>query len=365
MFAEAGQVHHEGGGLKHARAQGVGNGDVAGVDGLHEAGDAEVGVGAEFELVAEVIILAAEDDIDGFEAFERFEEDAVVADGEVAALDEGVAEIAGEVGVLEVGFVVGAGGEQDDAGVVAVVGGEGFEGVAQGAEEGGKAADAAVTEDIGEGAGDDDAVFEGVAGAGGCLGAVADDPEGAVGGASDVGGVEVEPAVVGDVGSVEWAEEAAMGEDEFGGEESVVDQALGAVEVGDDGVEEAGALGEGAFDPVPFGSAEDEGDGVEVPGAVHAGGVAVDVVGDAVVVDELFGGLPAALELCGAKVVEEVDEHLPVGADGAVAFFHFVEDGSGGDVGFAEAVGYAAGGRRREGWLCRKRPCHPEQRLGS
>ncbi len=142
----------------------------------------------------------------------------VVADGEVAAFDEGVAEVSGEVGVLEIGFVVGAGGEEDDAGVVAILWGERFEGFAHGAEEGGEALDAAIAEDVGERAGDDDAVFEGVARAGGGLGAVADDPELAVGGAADVGGVKMEPASGGDFGAVKsgrrnprWAKRISAG----------------------------------------------------------------------------------------------------------------------------------------------------------
>ena len=82
---------------------------------IDEAGDAEEGVAAEFERVAEVVVDAAQDDVDLLEAADGFEVDAAVADGEVGAFDEGEAEVFGEVGVLEVGLVVRAGGEQDDA----------------------------------------------------------------------------------------------------------------------------------------------------------------------------------------------------------------------------------------------------------
>ncbi len=114
-----------------------------------------------------------------------------------------------------------------------------------------------------------------------------------------------------------------MGEENFSGKEAFVQEALRAVEIGEDEVEEAGALGEAGLERGPIVGIEDEGDGVEIPGAVHAGGVAVDVVGDAVVVDELAGGVPAASEFAGAEVVEEIDEHLPVAANGTVGLLPF------------------------------------------
>ncbi len=74
IFAEAWEEHHECGGFEHSGAEGIGDGDGAGVDGLDEAGDAEGGIGAKFEGVAEFVILASEDDIDALETAEGFED---------------------------------------------------------------------------------------------------------------------------------------------------------------------------------------------------------------------------------------------------------------------------------------------------
>ena len=243
VLAEAREEHEEGGGFEHAGAEGVGNGDVAGVDGLNESGDAEGGVAAEFEGVAEVIILAAEDDVDLLEAAERFQENVVVADGEVGAFHECEAQVAGEVGVFEIGFVERPGGEEDDAGGFVVVRGEGCEGVADGAEERGEALHAAVAENVGHGAGDDEAVFQCVAGAGGGLRAISDDAEAAVGGAADVGGIEVQPSAVGNVHAMKRAEVTAVAEDELGRDEAVAEKLLRAVEIGKKVIEKAGRAG--------------------------------------------------------------------------------------------------------------------------
>jgi hypothetical protein len=58
--------------------------------------------------------------VDALEAGQRLEIDAVLAHGEVAALDEGEAEVAGQVRVLEVRLGERARRQQHDAGRLAV-----------------------------------------------------------------------------------------------------------------------------------------------------------------------------------------------------------------------------------------------------
>ena len=84
---------------------------------------------------------------------------------------------------------------------------------------------------------------------------------------------------------------------------------------------------------------DDEGDGVEFPWAVHAAGVAVDVVGDAVFGDGAAGLVGAGGEAGGAEAVEGVGEVLVVGAEGAVWGEHFIPCAFGGGV-----VGEEGGG---------------------
>ena len=72
MPAQAGQKGHERRALHEAGAERVRDGDVAGANGFHETGHAEHGVVAQFERIAKIIIDAAQDDIDAFEAARAF-----------------------------------------------------------------------------------------------------------------------------------------------------------------------------------------------------------------------------------------------------------------------------------------------------
>jgi hypothetical protein len=65
VAAEAREEGFVGWGFNEAAAESVGDDDVAGADGTEETGDAEEGVAPEFEGVAEVVILAAKDEVDG------------------------------------------------------------------------------------------------------------------------------------------------------------------------------------------------------------------------------------------------------------------------------------------------------------
>ena len=52
--------------------------------------------------------------MDGHQALQRFEKQVLVAHRQVAALDQGQAQVARQVGVFKIGFVVGAGRHQRD-----------------------------------------------------------------------------------------------------------------------------------------------------------------------------------------------------------------------------------------------------------
>ncbi len=117
--------------LRQAAAQGVDDRDVAGARRLDQSGDPQRRVVAQLERIAEVVVEAAQHHVDRVQAAEGLEEHAVVAHGQVAALDQGVAQVARQVGVLEVGLVVRPGGQQHDARVVAVARRQAHQGVAQ------------------------------------------------------------------------------------------------------------------------------------------------------------------------------------------------------------------------------------------
>lgn len=310
-MAEAGQEGHEGRRFDQSTAEGIGDDDVALADGFDEAGDAEQGVTAEFEGVAVGIVLAADDEVDGFEAGERFEVDAIIADGEVSTFDEGQAPEARQVGVFEVGFVVRAGGEDDGA---AFAGGQGEQAIAPILEEAAELADGAVVENVGECAGADEAIFERVAGAGGRLGAIGNDPPLAIGRAGEVDGVAVEPDLAGHIDAVAGPEKARVGEDEFRRQGAVLQQLLFAVDIAEDPVEQVGALRDAGFDLVPLFFADHHGQRIHGPGALAAFGVAIDVVGDAVGLDEQLAAAPAAIELGAAHAGDGGGEFAPMAA---------------------------------------------------
>ena len=119
--AQTRQERHDGGRLDHARAEGVGNRHVAGPRGLDQSGHAERRIAAQLERIAEAVVEAAKDDVDGLEAVEGLDEDATVAHRQIAALDQREAEIPREIGVLEVGFVVRARRQQHDLRLVALL----------------------------------------------------------------------------------------------------------------------------------------------------------------------------------------------------------------------------------------------------
>ena len=67
IAAERWQKRKERGRLDHARAERVGDDDVAGADGIDQPGDAEEGVAAQLERIAEAVVEAPEDHVDAAE----------------------------------------------------------------------------------------------------------------------------------------------------------------------------------------------------------------------------------------------------------------------------------------------------------
>ena len=93
---------------------------------------------------------------------------------------------------------------------------------------------------------------------------------------------------------------------------AAVQQFLGAIEIGQNPVEKLGALDEAGFEAAPFGSGDQDRDGVEIPRAVHPQRVAVDVVGNAVLANALTGGLPAAGQFFRTQLGERGNVFFPI-----------------------------------------------------
>ena len=98
--------------LQKTGAQRIGHDHVASAHGLHQTWYAQGGVAAQFEGVAVVVVQPAQQAVNGLQPLHCLEVKALVAHGQVAAFDQRQAQITGQVGVLEIGFVVRAGGQQ-------------------------------------------------------------------------------------------------------------------------------------------------------------------------------------------------------------------------------------------------------------
>ena len=126
----------------------------------------------------------------GFRPDDGAHHQPAVRDGQVLAFEQHDAEIAGDVGVLEVGLVERAGRQDGDAAVGA--GDHAVQGVAEAAEEAGEPVDVHLAIDVGQRARGGDAVLQREAGARRRLGAVAEHPPVAVGAAAELEGAEMQ-----------------------------------------------------------------------------------------------------------------------------------------------------------------------------
>ena len=222
---------------------------------LHEARRAAEGRAVEFERITFGVGHAAEEHVHRHQSAERLQADAVVADREVASLNQRVAEIAGEIGVFEVGRARRARAVQRDAGIVAA-GGEAAEHPANRQEERGEPLDVALLEDAGQQSGDDEPVFQGIAQPLRNARAVAEHPPLAVAVAGDHRRVEMQPAAPGNRETVTAPQKTGMRVDQFGGHKALAEHVLRAVEIGQERVENPGPLVDSHLEPGPRPRAE-------------------------------------------------------------------------------------------------------------
>ena len=114
--------------------------------------------------------------------------------------------------------------------------------------------------------------------------------------------------------AVATAEERRMAEDELGGQYLFFQEMLGAVEIGEEGVEDAQSLADPRFDPLPIVRRDHQRDRIEDPRTLPPLGILVDVVGDAVVADQPPRLLPALGQLRRIPLPENRRQPPPVGA---------------------------------------------------
>ena len=274
---------------------------VPAAHGLHQAGHAQQRIAAQFQRIAEAVVQAAHDHVHRLQAGQRLQIDAVVAHRQVGAFDQRKAPVAGQEGVLEIGLVVRSRRQQHDARIVALAGAE-QQRVALDVEEARQLAHVALAEDVGQDARAHQPVFQRVADAGGRLRAIGDHPPAAIGRARQVRGVGVQiDAAAAASMPKQGRRKCGLSNSSAGGKMAIVD---------------AGAAARRDRASMALSSVarwmtarsicahscrvDDQRNRIHRPGALLALRIAADVVGDAVGLDELLAGLPAAAELAEA-----------------------------------------------------------------
>ena len=99
--------------LQNGAAQGIGHDHLAGANGLHQTGNAQGRIRPQFQGIAPVVVDPAQQAMHGFQPLHRLQPQPFVPHLEIAALDQGQPQIAGQIGLLVPGLAVRAGRQQD------------------------------------------------------------------------------------------------------------------------------------------------------------------------------------------------------------------------------------------------------------
>ena len=98
--------------LQDGAAQGVGHHHLASADDLHQAGHTQGRIRAQLQGIAPVVVDPAQQTLNRFQPLHRLQPQPVVPHLEIAALDQGETQIAGQIGLLVPGLAVRARGQQ-------------------------------------------------------------------------------------------------------------------------------------------------------------------------------------------------------------------------------------------------------------
>ncbi len=264
-LAQIRQVRHEGRVLHDAGADGVDHADGALPDALDQTGHPQPGPGSQLQRIGPDGVDPAEDDVDLLQLAQHPHPDPAVADGEVPPLDQREAEQGGEEGLVEGGLGQGARAEHDDPGVLH----PGRRGVDQRGphrlEERGQPVQVRCVVDLGHHPGDDPTVLHRVAGAGRRLGPVRHHLPLAVGVPAEVDR-DHEQRRADDVGADHGAQVLVVIQHRRHRQVPTRQQLLGPVQVGDDRVQQLGALHDAGLQRRPLALLQHQRQRVQPPG---------------------------------------------------------------------------------------------------
>ena len=252
------------------------------------------------------------------------DEDAVVARGQVFALDQEEAEIAGEIGVLEIGLVHRPGREHANPGIVLAV--EAGQLVLQRLEERRVAEHPQAAIDVGNPVGQREPVFQRIAGTGRRLGAVAQHPPAAIGAARDVDGIEAQMRAAGRRHVGERPHEVRAAGHECGGQAPLADELGRPVNVGEHRLDEARPRDQRGLQLLPLAGLDDERNMGQGPRPVGALGVLIDAVEHAGFAQVTVARGEPARQFLAPEAGEAGEQLLPMRPHRAVIGHHLVVD---------------------------------------
>ena len=273
------QKRHEGACFENARPQRVDERDAARPQSRQQAGGAEPRAFVELHRVRPTGVEPAPEHADRLRTGYGAHHQLTVDDGQILTLEKRHAEIAGDIGVLEIGVVHRAGREDTDTAVVLAP--EMVEAVAKCLEEARHAAHPGIAVKSRETVHRGHAVFERVAGARGRLGPVTQHPPAAVRPPADIEGDIMQEAARGRFHADQRPKPFRISGNEHGGKMTLPGQPVVAVEIGKNEFEKIGALAQAVLDFAPFGLGDQHRHRTERPVAFSAVGVSVLAVEDA------------------------------------------------------------------------------------
>ena len=313
--------------LDHAAARPVDHGDVAAACSLHQARDAGEPRAGQMQGVHEVARLLGDDEIDPLQPVQRLQVDLVVAHGEIAALDDRVAQVACEVGVAEIGGARRPRAHEHDPPVVASA--KALEALLHAEEVAGEAPRAAVAEQLRQAMAERHPAGQRIAVADRGVGLVAQDHPFARRRPRHVAGVGVEEAPLGCLAVDAGAHEGRAAQEQRRRQAAVLQQPLLAVQVGQDGVDQPGTLQDSGRQALPLVVRQKHRHQVQPPRMRPIVRVGVDVERDAALAQQPPRALRRRRPPLRPHGGKAVDEPAPMRPDAAVRRQHLVESGRG------------------------------------
>ena len=343
-LGDGGQKAEPGRRLEHTAPERVADEHVTEAHRREQPRHAERRIGAQLHRVAEIIIQPAQDGVHALQSGERLQINARVTDGEVVALHQGKPELAGDIGVLEVGLVERARREYHRNGLVA---GIPQELRAQRREERTEWAHVHDLREMRKRTAHDLPVLQRIARTRRPLRTVGEHPPAPVGGAREVDRIEREPAILGRTHAHARPEKVRMSERDLRRQRALRKQLLRTIQIREHRVQERRTLRDACLDVLPLLRRHEIRQRIEDPGAVAALRVRVHVIGDAVLDDHAPRELGGAAR--GARIVLEyaVDQRAPVIAHASVAVQQLVVATRIAAVALESRIAHRLGGSRR------------------